>query len=315
MMEDDANSGGERTPQALRYRRADRAVEALASAQHGVVTRGQILAVGVSPGILERRLGSKLLKPLHRGVYLVGPVESNEARALGAVLACGSGAVLGHWSAASIVGIRRAGVGPVVDVIVRNGDHRRQGIRVHVRPDLRPEDVTVQRGIPVTTPARTLLDLAAVAPTRELEGMVVEALGKRLIVHAELAELTSRHPRRAGSVRLRALIEPMTAGHTQSAAERRFLALIRRARIGAPEVNAEVAGMKVDFVWRAKRLVVEIDGRAFHSTAGRFESDRRRDLELTAAGFRVVRVSWRHLTNEPEALVVRIARLLDAETQ
>ncbi|MGH7502427.1 MAG: endonuclease domain-containing protein [Longimicrobiales bacterium] len=111
--------------------------------------------------------------------------------------------------------------------------------------------------------------------------------------------------------RLLALIERGASPPlTRSAAEEHFLGLIRKAQLREPEVNMQVEGYEVDFVWRSERLVVEIDGRAFHSSDRSFESDRRRDGVLVAAGLRVMRVTWRQIVNEPEALLVRLTQAL-----
>lgn len=110
---------------------------------------------------------------------------------------------------------------------------------------------------------------------------------------------------------MRALVEAQHApGVTRSEAEERFLALVRRAKVAAPVLNVAIAGFKVDFLWRAEKLVVEVDGRAFHTSHRRFESDRSRDAVLVAAGMRVMRVTWNQIVREPEALVARVAQAL-----
>jgi very-short-patch-repair endonuclease len=168
------------------------------------------------------------------------------------------------------------------------------------------------RGIPVTSPARTLLDLAAVAPSHDLERAFDEALTQRLTTTASLTAAVERAQGHHGAGRVRALLarseEPAL---TRSEAERRFLALVREARLPAPMVNAHVAGYLVDFLWRDSRLIVEIDGYRFHSSRAAFERDRLRDAELNAAGFRVVRVTWRQLVEEPVAVIARLARALE----
>ena len=202
-----------------------------------------------------------------------------------------------------------------VDVIIPEGDYRKPHIRVHRMPNLRPCEVTTLERIPITTPARTLLDVAAAAPGRELERALAQALNRRVTNRAVLLELLShQHVRRAGASRLRALLESGQPAFTRSEAEEQFLALIRKAQLPAPEVNVKVGGLEVDFLWRAERFVTEIDGFTFHSSAGTFESDRRRDAVLAAAGMRVTRVTWRQMVNEPEALLVRLAQALARTT-
>jgi very-short-patch-repair endonuclease len=295
----------------LRYARADQAIAGLASAQHGVITRTQILRAGVSSAVLDRRVKAKLLRPLHRGVYLVGRLLLPRASALAAVLACGGRALVSHRSAAALwemLPLRECT--PPIDVIVAGGDRRRPRIRICRVSGLRPDEITRRDGIPLTTPARTLFDLAATALERDLDHALAEAFAKRLTSRAELVELLRRHTRHAGARRLRALIGSAEPPITRSEAERRFLSLIRKAKLAAPEVNVRVAGFEVDFYWRVHSLAAEIDGLAFHLTVRRFENDRRRDLELAAAGVRVVRVTWRQIVEEPEALLVRLGQAL-----
>jgi very-short-patch-repair endonuclease len=166
-------------------------------------------------------------------------------------------------------------------------------------------------GVPITTPARTLLDLAAVAHPRHLEQAVAEAERRRLASRRGLAALLARYPGRPGSRAVRALLEAdARPALTRSEAERRFLVLIRSAGLPAPDVNVRVGDVEVDFLWREAGLVTEVDGYAFHSDRAAFENDRRRDAELAARGLTVIRVTWRQLVDEPEAVVVRIGQAL-----
>jgi very-short-patch-repair endonuclease len=220
--------------------------------------------------------------------------------------------VLSRYSAAGLWLPARVRGGEPVDVAVFRGRAApRPGINVRTMHSLRRDEITVHDGIPITTPARTLYDLADAAGERELERMVVKAFAQRLVDRSGLLALLDRHAGRPGATRLRAIIEA-GSGHapTRSEAEERFLALIRKARLHAPDVNARVAGYEVDLLWRAERLVVEVDGRAFHTSGRRFESDRRRDADLLAAGVRVMRVTWQQIVSEPEAVLIRLAMAL-----
>jgi very-short-patch-repair endonuclease len=134
---------------------------------------------------------------------------------------------------------------------------------------------------------------------RELERALAEAVAKRLAKHADMLELLGRHGQCPGAGRLRALLASGEPALTRSEAEEGFLTLIRKAQLRMPDVNVAVCGYEVDFFWRQEQFVVEIDGFAFHGTADRFESDRRRDAVLAAAGVRVMRVTWRQLEREP----------------
>ncbi len=149
------------------------------------------------------------------------------------------------------------------------------------------------------------------AGDRELERAVAEAFARRLVGRSRLLTFLDRHGGRPGAARLRALIDAAPGpALTRSEAEEGLLALTRKARMNAPATNASVAGHEVDFLWRAERLVVEVDGRRYHASSRRFESDRRRDADLLAAGVRVMRVTWHQILNEPEALLVRLAQAL-----
>lgn len=289
----------------------DGTIAALAARQHGVVTRRQLLAAGVSPDVLDRRLKARRLVRLHRGVYRVGPVVAPRAPEMAAVLACGDSAVLAHGSAAMLWRMVPGGrPGDEPEVIHPDGHPCRPGIRVHRLRTLRVDEVTSLDGIPITTPARTLYDLASTVAPRELERALAEALALRLTTLSAIRKLLKHHPRGRGTARLRALVD---AGHpalTRSEAEERMLALVRDARLDPPEVNVWVAGFEVDFLWRRERLVVEVDGYAFHSSPGAFENDHQRDSTLAAAGLRVTRFTWKQLTNAPIAVVARLAQAL-----
>ena len=176
---------------------------------------------------------------------------------------------------------------------------------------LHPHDATRYQGIPVTSPARTLLDLAATATTNELDRAVSEAQVLRLVSVHSLNEQFERYPRHRGTAALREAIrtDPKL---TRSEAERTLLELIRRAGLPEPETNARVAGYEVDFVWRERKLVVEVDGYAFHSMRSSFERDRRRDATLVSKGWRVVRITWRQLTEEPVAVAATLAQAIAA---
>ncbi|MGH7552236.1 MAG: endonuclease domain-containing protein, partial [Longimicrobiales bacterium] len=149
---------------------------------------------------------------------------------------------------------------------------------------------------------------------RELERAFAQAERRNRIDRAKLRSLAARHGSRRGTPLLCGLIEDETGpAWTRSEAEERFLALIRKAELPTPEVNVSIGKCEVDFFWRHERLVVEVDGFAFHSSQRKFESDRRRDARLSASGVRVVRVTWRQVVDEPEAMLVRVAQTLALE--
>jgi very-short-patch-repair endonuclease len=279
----------------------------IARRQCGVVTRKQLLALSVNRRDIDRMIAAKQLHPLHRGVYLVGhPVAPPGAREMAATLACGPQAFVSHRDAAVIHKLLPypADPGPVHVTVARDCG-RRPGIAVHRVAELRPDEVGRLDGIPVTSPARTLIDLAAMG-SAEVEQAWAEAEHRGLV---DRGEMLARSIGRPGAKLLRRVLNAGPA-LTRSEAERKLLQLIRAAALPSPAANARLNGFEVDFLWPGPRLVVEVDGFAFHGNRGAFERDRVRDATLIAAGYAVIRVTWRQLGDRPEAVVARIAAAL-----
>jgi very-short-patch-repair endonuclease len=291
----------------------DHPIVALAERQHGVVTRAQLKDLGLGKSAIDARIRAERLHRVHQGVYAVGrPTLTLHGRFCAAVLSCGPGAALSHVAAGVVLGVLKER-GPRIDVTVPgSGGRRRRGAVIIHRSALPEADVTLVHGISVTSPARTLLDLADVLPRRRLERAFDEAAYLRI----DLSDVRPR-PGRRGSPVLRAVLEGHDPGstRTRSELEERMLDLCRRAGLPAPEVNARVGGHEVDCLWRERRLIVELDGWSAHGTRRAFERDRRRDAELIAAGWRVLRVSWRQLEREPGWVAERIAAALGAEAR
>lgn len=292
-------------------RKVEDRVAAAAARQHGVVARAQLVEAGLSPSAVARRLRAGRLRPLHRGVYLVGPLSPARAPEMAAVLASGPGAVVSHLSAASLWGVYPGRAGAPVDISVAANRGRRPGIRVHRVVGLNAEERTVLDGIPITTPGRTLVDLAAAVGSRELEGAVARAEREGLVAPDALPALVARYRGRPGTPALRAVLE---AGGgpalTRSEAEARFLGLVREAGLPAPEANVRVGRYEIDFLWRAEGIAVEVDGFRHHASRPRFEGDRRKDALLLSGGIKVVRLSWRQITREAMATAVQIGQAL-----
>jgi very-short-patch-repair endonuclease len=261
---------------------------------------------------IDHRLRSGRLHALYQGVYLLGhPVPVPGARELGAVLACGPGSVVSHRTAAGLWKLLPHSPGEIEVTVAGPRRDSRRGIRVHRTSSLDRRDVRMLHGIPITTPARTLLDLAGGLPTRQLEQAVAEAYARGLTNRSQLASLLARIGPRPGIPALRSLLDADRApALTRSQAEERFLALVRAAELPPPESNVRLGTYQVDFLWREQRLIVEINGFAFHSSRTAFERDRRRDAELAALGYRVIRVTWRQIVDRPEAVIARIAGAL-----
>lgn len=289
--------------QALDIRIFERAAK-----QHGVVTRAQLLALGFTGTQVDGRIRNGLLRPLHRGVFQVGPVCAEFAHAMAACLACGPTAALSHASAAVVVHMLKERPSPI-DVSVVGTTRVRAGIRVHRVRDLAAGDVQRFQGMRITSPMRTLLDLGGMLSVRELERVVAEALALRLVSEKSLLRLVDQRPGARGARALRAVLAVAPA-RLRSDAEARFRDLVAAAGLAVPECNKHVLSHEVDFVWRRQRLIVEVDGARYHLPLLAFERDRRRDAELVAAGWRVIRVTWSQITRESHRVVARIAQAL-----
>ena len=290
----------------------DRLIADLAGHQYGVVARRQLLAMGIGEGAIDTRLKRHRLHRLHRGVYAVGHLALVPlAREMAAVLACGDGSAVSHRSAAGVWHLVPVDDSAPVDVTVGNAGGRRTGIRAHSSKSLSADAVRHLRGLPITEPGRTLIDLAEVATDRELERAAHEAIARRLVNARRLRAETNRHPGRRGVGRLKALLdhEGQTTV-TRSEAEERFLHLVRAGELPGPDVNVRVGSYEVDFLWPDHRLVVEIDGFRFHSSRVAFERDRKRDAHLHARGLSVLRFTWRQVVDEQYATLATLAAAL-----
>ena len=291
----------------------DGVIAELAARQHGVVARRQLIEVGFGPGAIDWRRATGRLHVVYRGVYAVGhPRLVGHGRWMAAVLACGDAALLSHQSGGALWEFRPS-AGSLVDVTTPRSRAGEPGIRVHRVRTLDPEDRTVRDGIPVTTVARTLLDLAETVSPTQLRRAFEAADRLGLLDMRAIERLRERCRGRRGLKPLAALLAThrRPAPMTRSELECRFLDLCRDERLPAPLVNATVAGMEVDMLWPRQRLVVELDGHAFHRTRAAFERDRVRDAALQQAGHRVVRVTDRRLRAEPAGVAQTVQSLLD----
>jgi len=276
-------------------------IAALAHRQYGVASRGQLLSAGVTRRQIDHRLRIGRLHALHRGVYAVGHAAPRaEARWLAAVLACGEGALLSHRSAASLWRIRM-GEGPRPDVLLHSSrSHRRRGITVH-RAEIVAADRDRHMGIPVTSPARTLVDLAHVLDERDLTRALREAqFLRRFDLKATLRAL-ERRP----SAPLRRLLADLSA--TESHIEDELLRICDRFGLPRPLIQQRVAGRRVDFLWPREKLVVEMDGWQAHGTRKAFIADRRATNALQLAGYTALR-----FTPPDAAAPERLAREIQA---
>jgi very-short-patch-repair endonuclease len=287
----------------------------VAAGQFGVITHAQLVSCGLSRGRIDQRVKAGYLQRLWRGVYSFGHQElTREGRLIAAVLACGPGAVLSHRSATHQWEMLLTAQTTIdVTVPTRAGRAKREGIRLHCVRRLDPADVTELKGIPITSPGRTLVDLNAVVPERLVERALEQAYILRLLRPGELEGAIERAPgRKTRALRRLIAAERRTSTITRSELEERFLALIRRGGLPDPEVNVRLHGYEVDFLWREHRRVIEVDGHAFHSTRQATTRDRRKDDDLEAAGYRVTRFTADQILHDPADTLARAKRVVTA---
>lgn len=271
-----------------------------------MVTRAQLLSLGLGPDSIKHRISKGRLHPLWRGIYAVGrPEVEQKGRWMAAVLSCGPGALLSHRSAAALWGLVRTAPEREIHVVIpRQAVRRRPGIRVHRRTDLSPEHRRKVAGIPLTDPVSTLVDLAWSVPEWQVERAINEADRLGLVDPETLRATIETLPRRPGMVCLRRLLG--CDALTDSGLERKFLALVRAAGLPRPETQAWVSGYRVDFYWPRIRLVAEADGWRHHRTPGEQATDHRRDQAHTAAGLTPLRFAESQIRYAPEEVTRRL---------
>jgi hypothetical protein len=294
----------------------DHRIAALATRQHGAVAHRQLRELGLTNREIGYRLEVGRLHRRHLEVYSVGhALLSREGRWMAAVLACGRRAVLSHWDAAALWGLTPAR-GDRIHVATpsRSGrDPERARIRLHRIGTLRDEERTATDGIPATTVARTLLDIAPRLRPRAIEDAIAQAARLGVFDRWAVLRCLEEHPRQPGSPALRGVldaIEGRGAADLRSSLEVRLLQLCDDHGLPTPAANVRIAGFLVDFAWPGTRLIAETDGFAYHGSRAAFERDRDRDQQLTLAGYTVVRFTYRQVTETPEAVAHRLRRLL-----
>lgn len=291
----------------------DERIARIAELQRGHITRAQLRAAGISDGAVARLIGVGRLIRAHRGVYAARPaVPVPLGPETAALLACGPNALLSHSSAARLWKLCQLVDGPIELTVTRRRHRRAEGIRVHRTGVLLPRDIRLVEGLPVTSPARTLLDRAATLTVHEAERELDEALTVLQIVRPhELRDVLERGNGRRGASILRRLIERRSLETvTRSEAERLFLRLVRQAGLPEPETQVRLSGYTVDFLWREERVVFEIDGYRFHTSRRAFDRDRRKDLALKRAHYDPNRVSRDQVKHEPLSVLAYVAAAL-----
>jgi very-short-patch-repair endonuclease len=299
----------------LRHGERGWAIARLAESQHGVVSRDQLKRLGTPERTIEAWLACGRLHALHREVFAVGHSRIAAAgRRWAAVLAYDDEASLSHRSAAALWGLarERPGLIHVTAGTGRQGIDRRAGIFIH-RGRLHPEDRAERGGLRLTTVARTLFDFAEFANRRQLESAWEEADRLNLLELQAVARVCERgYGRRALKPIRRLLAEARTATMTRSPLEDAFARFCQERNLPAPSFNTTVLGFEVDALWPRARLAVELDSWKFHSHRAAFERDRARDSALQASGYRVIRVTYRRIKREGDALEREVVGLLGA---
>ncbi len=301
----------------MRDREITQRVRVLAERQHGVIARWQILELGASEGLIQARAAGGILVPVFHGVFTLGHRRlGRDGRWMAAVLASGPQAVLSHGSAMALWDIRRSR-GPI-EVLRPSGGAWRTNpeIRVHQTRALPRDQTTKERGIPVTTIERTLLDMAGRLNMRQLERALVAAdrAGRVRWPVLQRAVAYGRGKKGIGTLRHVAMEVDPRAADTRSSLEVDFLALCREAGIPLPQVNVFAGPHLVDFLWAAPKVIVETDGYAYHRDRRAFEGDHERTVVLTAAGYEVHRATYRMLAWNPDPFMNLIRRSLRQRT-
>ena len=290
---------------------------ALVRRQHGVIARWQLLEHGLRRKAIKHRVARGRLHQVYRGVYAVGRPELTQlGRFMAAVLACGPDAALSHDSAGALWGFRPAKMAFIEVSVPAHVTRRSKGIIVHRRSNLTGGDVSVHRGIPVTTPVCTIIDLAHRLERDLVEQTINEADKRGLTTPEELRRAADAVPHRRGAPALRSIIDRRTFTATDSVLERMFLRIVRDAGLPQPQTQVWLKGFRVDFYWPELKLVVETDGATFHRTPERQEADARRSQALFAAGFTPLRFTHAQVKYAPgyvrETLEAAVRRLTAA---
>lgn len=283
----------------------------IAALQKGLADRDQLRAAGLGRGAIQHRVKTGRLHPVHPGVYLVGrPSLEPWGAEMAAVLFHRGHAVLSHRSAAAIWGLLEPTPGDVTLTVVGVDRRSRPGLRVHRTRRLDRRDLRRREGLPITSPPRTIVDLAS---DPDLESAIAVAQMRGLASADEVRAAVDRASGRKGVARLASLLDAGSiGGYTASKAERRMRALLACADLPQPLANQPLLGYIADFLWPEVKLIVEVDGFSFHSSRSAFEHDRKRDQRLIAAGYTVIRITWRQLEQEPYAVIARIAQAIAA---
>ena len=287
-------------------------IAVIATRQHGLITTRQLAALGFTSQSIARRAAAGRLHRIHRGVYAVGhSALTASSRRLAAVLAFGLSALASHATAAAIWDVRQTSSG-LIHVTIAGDARSRPGIRAHRRA-ITASERSRRDSIPVTSLARTLVDLGDVVPATQVRNAFVRAEQLRLVDTEAIDAALERAGRTCGAARLREVLRVYDPRweQTRSTLELAFLDLAQQFALPEPEVNAWIENrFLVDALWRDARVIVEADSRRFHQTPSARRDDARRDRALAARGYRVVRVTHDDITDRSAPTAARISREL-----
>lgn len=281
---------GRKLPYALR----EKLIVARAARRHNMISTEELVDFGLSTSSISKRVAASRLHPQHRGVFSITPNVTRKGRWMAATLATEGPAA--HQSAGAIWDLCDDDPD---QVHVIAGGKDRDGIKVH-HQRLLPGETTKRWEIPVTRPARTLIDLAESLPQRAVERALDEAEYRHRIREGELERAIERHATRTGAKRLAKLLDHHTPGSTRTISwlEEYFLALLDANDLPRPVFNRPDEAFVLDAVYEDVKLIIELDGRDAHTTRQAFQRDRRRDADLQLRGYRVIRFTWLDLTRD-----------------
>lgn len=288
----------------------------IAAGQRTLVRTDQLAACGLDKDAVAHRVASGWLHPVFHTVYSVGcGVLPPMALELAALLACGKSSLISHRSAAFVWGLIKEAPAQVEVSVVGRECRSRKGINVHRIQAIDERELRRHEGLWISSPARALLEIAAILPRHGLGDAVGEGIGGRLVNRAQIEATLARNRGRRGSARLAEVSgdeDAMTI--TRSRAEKAFLKLMRESGLPMPQANQRLGRYVPDFMWRQQRLIVEIDSYTFHGGPNGFDSDHDKDLVYREAGFDVLRPTRSHVINEPMRILVLVAQGLTRST-
>lgn len=303
------------------YRRfLEPALAELAREQHGPFSLDQLRELGLSARAVHHRTATGRLHRIHHAVYSLVPKQllKREGLYMAAVLACGAGAVLSHRSAAVLHELRDWGATTIEVTVPARSRRKHEGVTVHCSTALTPVDVTVVNNIPCTSVHRTLLDLADVVTQRQLERSFDQAELAEVLDLVTINDQLARNPTRRGAKAVKAVLRDHYIGRTPTWSENEELLLSITRALGIPDPETNVVlvlddggpPIRADFIWREQRVVLEADSKKWHGSRQRMDIDRRRDQRLTAAGWKVIRTTWRQMKFRPDEVREVLLKLL-----